>query len=225
VDLTLDAINVALLVAYVAPGFLATLGYRARYPAPERSAGYVLILSVVLSLPLVALANALVAGPNKPTRTDYALPLTVGSFVLGYVVALIRGLGGTKWLLARLGYDLQPENSIYLQTLAKIGGKERVQVEMKNGRHIRGIPGAGPAAQDDGINELYLTHPEGPLGDGSWQSLGGAAIVKLDEASVIVLAVDPTNKPPKTAPPVTQESQPPALEGVPTPTRNGVPPA
>jgi hypothetical protein len=71
------------VVTYVAPGFLAQLGYRTRFPAPERSAGQTLIISVVLSLPLVAAADALIEGSHSATRLGYAIALTVGSFVLG----------------------------------------------------------------------------------------------------------------------------------------------
>jgi hypothetical protein len=59
-DFVLDATQVGEVITYVAPGFLAQLGYRTHYHAPERSAGQVLIISVVISLPLVALADALI---------------------------------------------------------------------------------------------------------------------------------------------------------------------
>src|ERR1035441_238267 len=101
-DFVLDATQVGEVITYVAPGFLAQLGYRTRYPAPERPAGQVLIISVVISLPLVALADALISGSHKPTRLLYILVLTVGAFALGYGVALLRGRKFARWLLARL---------------------------------------------------------------------------------------------------------------------------
>lgn len=196
-DFTVDATQVSALIAYVAPGFLAQLGYRARYPAPERSAGYVFILSVVVSLPLVALADALIGGSHKATNLGYAAVLTLGAFLLGYVTALIRGTEQAKKLLALAGYHIQPEGSIYSQTLKKIGGRARVEIELKSGRRIRGIPGNGPETKDDGINELYLTYPEAQDADGGWTSVGAAYIVPLAEVSLTVLSVDPTNPLPR----------------------------
>lgn len=201
-DFTLDAAQIATLIAFVAPGLFAMVGYRARYPAPERSAGYVLIISVAFSLPLVAAWNLAIDGSHKPTRLAYALALTAGSFAVGYVVSFIRGLDVTKALLRGVGYDIEPESSIYAQTLRKIGGKERIEVDLKGGLRVRGFPGNGPAAKDDGINEIYLTRPEARLAnsDDDWEEIGAAAIVPLSEVSLIVLAVDPTNKPPKPPP-------------------------
>jgi len=200
-NFAIDATQVGSVIAYMAPGFLAQVGYRSRYPAPERSAGYVFILSVVLSLPLVALANALINGSHKPTQLGYVAALTVGSFTLGYIVAVIRGWSWTKKLLALCGYHIQPEGSIYSQTLKKIGGKAKVEVELKNGRRVRGIPGNGPETKDDGINELYLTYPEAIDANGNWTSVGAALIIPLVEVSLTVLSVDPTNPLPTNAQP------------------------
>jgi hypothetical protein len=190
----LDASQVGQVVTYVAPGFLAQLGYQARYPAPERSAGRVLIVSVVLSLPLVAVAD-LMHGSHKPTRLLYVLALTAGSFALGYLLACVRGRKWAKWLLAWAGYRIQPEDTIYAQTLKHMSDAATVLVELKDGRRVRGTPRCGPETQDDGINELYLTHPEAERADSTWYSPGAGVIVPLGEVSNIVLSEDPTGAP------------------------------
>jgi hypothetical protein len=194
-SLVLDATQVGEVITYVAPGYLAQLGYRARYPAPERSAGQVLIISVVLSLPLVALADWLVGGSHKPTRIGYVALLTAGSFALGYVIALIRGRRFGRWLLARLDYRIQPEGTIYAQTLKHMAPPSPVLVELKDGRRLSGTPRAGPESPEDGINELYLTNPEARDADGNWYSVGAGVIVPLGEVSTIVLSEDPTRAP------------------------------
>jgi hypothetical protein len=192
----LDATQVGEIVTYVAPGFLAQVGYRTRYPAPDRSAGQVLIISVVLSLPLVALADAVIHGSHGPTRVWYVLALTAGSFVLGYIAALIRGRDRAKLLLAWLGYRIQPEGTIYAQTLKHLPPAAPVLIELKDGRRLSGTPRNGPESKDDGINELYVTHPEAEREDGEWYSVGAAVIVPLSEISTIVLSEDPTGAPP-----------------------------
>jgi hypothetical protein len=192
----LDATQVGEIVTYVAPGFLAQVGYRTRYPAPDRSAGQVLIISVVLSLPLVALADAVIHGSHGPTRVWYVLALTAGSFVLGYIAALIRGRDRAKLLLACLGYRIQPEGTIYAQTLKHLPPAAPVLIELKDGRRLSGTPRNGPESKDDGINELYVTHPEAEREDGEWHSVGAGVIVPLSEISTIVLSEDPTGAPP-----------------------------
>jgi len=203
-DFVLDATQVGEVITYVAPGFLAQLGYRARYPAPERSAGQVLIISVVMSLPLVALADWLVGGSHKPTRLVYVVVLTVGAFALGYGVGLLRGRKFARKLLAGLDYRIQPEGTIYAQTLKHMSPAAPVLIELKDGRRLSGTPRNGPESSDDGINELYLTHPEATDKDGNWYSVGAGIIVPLGEVSTIVLSEDPTAAPAATtaAPPV-----------------------
>jgi hypothetical protein len=111
-DIVLDATEVGQVLAYVVPGFLAQLGYRARYPAPERSAGQVLVVSVVLSFPLVALADPGISGAHKPTEAGYVLALTAGSFIIGYLVALLRGMRSIRTVLSWLGYRIAPEGEV-----------------------------------------------------------------------------------------------------------------
>lgn len=194
-NFVLDATQVGDVITYVAPGFLAQLGYRARYPAPERSAGQVLIISVVISLPLVALADALIGGPHKATQLDYVIALIAGSFVLGYLLALARGRRGMKRVLGWMDYRSEPEGSIYAQTLRHMSPTAPVLIELKDGRRVSGTPRNGPENKDDGINELYLTHPEAEGDGGQWYSVGAGLIVPLAEVSNIVLSEDPTRAP------------------------------
>jgi hypothetical protein len=70
-----------------------------------------------------------------------------------------------------------------------------IMVEFKDGRRLAGTPRSGPEYKDDGINELYLTHPEARGEDGEWSHVGAAIIVPLSEISSIVLSEDPTNAP------------------------------
>ncbi len=191
-DFVLDAAQVGDVVTYVAPGFLAQLGYRMRFPAPERSSGQTLIISVVLSLPLVALADALINGSHAATRLAYAVALTLGSFLIGYVLACMRGRKEVKALLGWLQYRSPPEGSIYAQTLKHLPPAEAIEIEMKDGRRLYGTPRTGPEFEGDGIRELYLTHPEARISGNEWRKVGAGVIVPLGEVSNIVLFMDPT---------------------------------
>lgn len=191
-DLGVDANEVGNIVSYVAPGYLAQLGYRARFPAPECSAGQTLVVSVVLSLPLVALADALINGSHSVKDLGYAVVLTGGAYALGYLVACARATDKAKSLLARIGYHSAPEGSIYAQTLKHLSPDQPVIVEMKDGRSVYGTPRVGPEYEGDGIRELYLTFPEAREPGGEWEKIGAAVILPLDEVSSVVLYTDPT---------------------------------
>jgi hypothetical protein len=194
--IALDANAVGQVITYVAPGYLAYFGYRLRYPGPDRPAGEVLIISVVISLPLVALVSAVLPGSQKPTQLGYvALLLTVG-LIGGYVAALARRRPRMKRFLAWLGYRMEPEGSIYSQTLAHMSDEATVLVEFKDGRRVTGCPRNGPQHKDDGINELYLVYPQALDDDGQPVPIKGAGlIVPLSEVSNIVLGEDPTGAP------------------------------
>jgi hypothetical protein len=193
-DVALSATDVAEVLSFVAPGYLAQLGYRARYPAPERSSGQVLVVSVVLSLPLVAAVDAAISGSHKPTQLGYVFALTAGSFAIGYLLALVRGTWPVRAVLSWLGYRSQPEGSMWAQTLKHMTPSARVLIELKDGRRILGVPRRGPETQDDGINELYLVYPTAPTADGEQAYVGEGIIVPLSEVSSVVLEEDPTTR-------------------------------
>jgi len=195
-DVVLDADAVAHVVTFVAPGYLAYFGYRARYPSPDRPARESLVLSVVLSLPLVALAGALLPGRQQPTQFGYVVLLIALALAGGYGAALLRGGARTKRVLAFFGYRLQPEGTIYAQTLNHMSEEGPVTVELKNGTRFSGCPRNGPQSKEDGINELYLVYAQAQDDGGQWQSIGGpAVIVPLSEISHIVLSEEPTGAP------------------------------
>lgn len=195
----LDANAVGHVVTFVAPGYLAYFGYRARYPSSDRPAGEVLILSVVLSLPLVALAGALLPGRQQPTQIGYVALLLGLAVAGGYGAALLRGRSWVKSVLAFLGYHIQPEGTIYSQTLKHMSDDGTVTVELKNGTRLSGCPRSGPQCKDDGINELYLVYAQAQGDDGNWYPVGGpAVIVPLYEVSHVVLSEEPTGAPPDT---------------------------
>jgi len=194
-DVVVDANTVAQLITYVAPGFLARLGYRARYPGPDTPPGEVLIISVVTSLPLVAVVRALLPGSHTPTQVGYVALLLGLGLILGYGLAFIRGRRWTKAALAKIDYRIQPEGTMYAALLRHVRDESTVTVERKDGRLIWGCPRGGPQHKDDGVAELYLVYPKEPDAAGIWKSVGAGVIVPLAEVSAIYLSEDPTRAP------------------------------
>lgn len=188
----INGVAVANLVTYIAPGFVARTAWRARYPTVDTPAGETLIVSAVMSLPLVALVQALIPGHQQPDQLGYVVALLGGSALLGYGAAQVRGTRSVRELLGRIGYQFDPAGSIYSQTLALMGKDESVVIELQDGRRVWGSPRKGPQHKDDGVEELYLVFPQGLLPDGQWAAVGEGLIVPIDQIVSIALSEDPT---------------------------------
>ena len=104
-------------------------------------------------------------------------------------------------MLSKLGYRVQPEGTIYSQTLYHMSDDATVLVELKDGRRIWACARNGPYYGDDGISELYLRYPKFEDADGNWQPVGGPGpIVPLAEASIVLLFEEPTGAPREASP-------------------------
>lgn len=152
------------------------------------------MISVVASLPLVALVNAVIPGRQQVTQIEYVVALLVLALTVGYGLAAARGTRPVERLLARVGYRIQAEGSIYAQTLKHMSAEATVVVELHDGRQIWGCPRSGPQNKDDGVDELYLVYPRARA-DGKWVSVGEGLIVPLPEVSTISLSEEPTGAP------------------------------
>jgi hypothetical protein len=198
-DVVFNASDVAQVITYVAPGFMARLGYRARYPGPDSPPGEVLIVSVVTSLPVVAFVRGVLPGTPAATNVGYVACLLAAGLILGYFIAIIRGRDLTKNLLAKIDYRTQPEGTIYAGLLRHMSDDATVTVERKDGRLFWGCPRRGPQHKDDGVAELYLVYPKELGENGERVSLGAGVIVPLTEVSATYLSEDPTGAPPEEA--------------------------
>jgi Family of unknown function (DUF6338) len=195
----LTAEEVGQLVTFIAPGFFARLIYTGRFPRREPQEFALLISSVVFSLPLVALTNAVapLLGIDDTNVTDlpYVLLLLTLAMLAGYLAATVRGWPRARELLARIGLVYQPESSIYAQTLLALPEDAVVTVEFNDGRKLSGTPRLGPGLATEDIAELYLTHP-------SWwdptraewveSGAGGGVIVPLENVHSVTLDRDST---------------------------------
>src|SRR6266496_2183899 len=182
----LTAEQVAQVVTFLAPGFAARLVYTARFRQREPGEFTILVLSVVASLPLVAVTNAVARRVGIAHTTVTALPyvaLLLGvSVLVGYLVALLRGWPMTRNILGRLGLAYQPEESIYAQTMLALPPGAAVTIEFTDGRKLSGTPRIGPGLAGEEIEALCLTHPAwwDPASQ-RWREdgAGGAVIVPL----------------------------------------------
>lgn len=192
-----SAVEVGRIVSYIAPGFVARAAYAARFARPEASQFATLVSSVVLSLPLVALANGLADLVNldrSVAELGYVALLLSVSVLAGYLYGAARGSAGVRSAMRMLRLAYQPDASIYAQTLLALPPDAPVTVAFKDGRKLSGTPKLGPGRDTDGVTELYLTHPAWWHESSGWieKGAGGAVIVPLSEIQTLTLDRDPT---------------------------------
>jgi hypothetical protein len=99
--------------------------------------------------------------------------------------------------LRRVGYHLQPEGTIYAETLSRMSDEGTALVEMKDGTRFSGCPRNGPQCEGDGVRELYLVYAKSQDEVGGWEPIGGQGVIlPLSEVRYVVLSEDPTGAPP-----------------------------
>jgi hypothetical protein len=191
--------QVGQVVAFVAPGFFARLSYNARFPSKSPEEFTLIVTAVVVSLPLVAITNALCKPLGISIQNVLTLPyvsLLIGlSVVAGYLAATIRAARGVRLLLSRFGLAYQPEGSVYAQTMLALRPSATVTVELLDGRRLSGTPRIGPGSTEDSVDELYITHPawwDATARTWTDEGAGGGVIVPLGQVRCVTLDHDPT---------------------------------
>jgi hypothetical protein len=189
--------QIAQLIAFVAPGFIARRVFAARYPHREPAQFTQVVSAVVFSLPIVALTNVVARwlgmDPGKVTRLPYVLLLIGLAAVTGYLIAGLWSSSRFRRLFGRLGLAYQPEDSIYA-VLLRLPPEAVVTVQLTDGSKLSGTPAAGPGRSDGG-NELMITHPAWwNAATGGWteDGAGGAVIVSLGQVRTITLDREPS---------------------------------
>lgn len=190
-DIVVNAAAVGQVVTYVASGFLARAGYRWRFPGRDKPPGEVLLVSVVLSLPLVALFG-IWPGEQLASQAEYVASLLLTSLALGYGAARLRDCSRVRGLLERGGHYGQPEESLWAQTLGCLSEDALVTVELKNGKRVAGVPRQMPLTKDDVVQELYLIAPQARGSDGGWVAMGAGLVIPLTEVLHVSLSEEPT---------------------------------
>lgn len=191
-----SAADVANILIFVVPGFFARIGYRARFPQRDQQPTFALVVSVALSLPLVAVADEIadLAGiATESTDSWYALLLVALGLLAGYLAASLRAANWFRKVLAYFKMPFPPEATIYEQTVLKMPAEGLVTVVFKDGRIVCGFPAIGPTYVEPGeAREMYLVAPRGfDQESGEWIGVGNGMVVNLAEIEAVTLDSDP----------------------------------
>lgn len=181
------------LVSYIAPGYFARWTYRKRFPKGLEQPGEILIQSVVLSLPFVALAHE-IAGARTSLSWIYLIALLGPAVAAGAVTAWLRDLDTTRNFALALGVSAQPDASMWVRTIGRLPKDALIVIDLKDGSRIAGVPRSMPGLPDDNVKELYLIDPRYEDSTGALVSVDRAAsvIVRIDEISMVTLSQEPT---------------------------------
>jgi hypothetical protein len=171
--------EVGQILTYLAPGFFAQAAYRYRFPRRRRSDFDAIVLSVVLSVPLVAVGNAAANGlavDRDVGDVVYVFLLLGISVVLGYLTAILRSTQAARVGLGRLAEDAL------------------IYVNFNDGRAVAGNPSAWTFDPEASTRDLYVHFPQWWRGeDAGWSDPDddGGVLFDLSEVHSIQVTSDP----------------------------------
>lgn len=149
--------EVGQILTYLAPGFFAHAAYRYRFPRRRRADFDAIVLSVVLSVGLVALGNAAAdrLGVDRDVgELAYVAVLLGISVVLGYSSAILRSTRLVRAGLARVGLRQAPEHAVSELVFGRLAEDALIYVNFKDGRAVAGNPSAWTFDPEASTREL-----------------------------------------------------------------------
>jgi hypothetical protein len=195
----ISAQDVPRLLTLVAPGFFARTAYGWVLPRKESGELPTLLTSVALSLPVVAVANAVArrVGIRADASHLAYVALLLGLAVLaGYGAARLRCTTAVRKALLGLGHRSDPTPSVIARTVMEMSDtKAQVTITFKDSaRALAGTPRFATEDPDAGEQQLYVDHfrwwSASENGWGQKVDRGGV-LVRLSEVRTIELNRDP----------------------------------
>jgi hypothetical protein len=183
--------DVANLITLVAPGFFAYSAYTYRYPQRARDEIPTLVVSVALSLPLVALGTRITELWNDdPTATDldYAGVLILLGLGSGWLAGLLRDGPRGQRLLGRFGVARAPDATVLGRVIRKLPSPTLVTVTSKDGTSLSGSPRWATDDPEAEHRELFVTHAvwwDEQRSDWPERPREGGILVNLEEVQAI----------------------------------------
>ena len=188
--------DVGNLLTLVAPGFFAYAAYAYRYPRRALGDLPMLVTSVALSLPIVALARSLAPhlgiGTASGTHLSYAALLVVLALAAGALAGWLRAWGVTQRFLEALGLFSDPAPDVASKVFSSFQGAGGiVAVTLKDGPKVAGAPLWFTTDPEADRREVFLVKPR--VWDDTSESWGapdadGGALVALDDVVLLQTA-------------------------------------
>jgi hypothetical protein len=183
--------DVANLITLVAPGFFAYSAYTYRFPQRARSEIPTLVVSVALSLPIVALGTWITRHwSDAPTATDldYAAVLVSLGLASGWLAGLLRDLPLSQRVLSKVGVAHAPDATVLGRVIRNLPTPTLVTVTLKDGTSFSGSPRWATDDPEAEHRELFLTRAvwwDDQLSDWPERPAHGGILVDLAEVQAI----------------------------------------
>jgi hypothetical protein len=184
-----DAANIAL---FVAPGYVAIWTYSAIFAKRDKNFSRLLIESVAISLPLVAIVNWLwwMFSNHVPASTDiiYVLSLFTFSFMVSAIFAKLRVLPPIRPVMNWIGFGMPDEDFIRSRFTELKKTNSSVTVTLKSGEVFSGTPSKGSIFSVGSPREYYFNNLAWfDNKEDTWQERDGGLIINLDAVNFIEL--------------------------------------
>jgi hypothetical protein len=190
-DASISLQDVANVITFVVPGYFAIQLYVIRYAKRERDFSKLLVESIMVSLPLVALTNVLWEkvldrAAVDSLNTEYALLLLAVSVVAGGLFAFLRTRQPLRGLAQRLGLG-SPEEDFVKEQFARLNpGDAAVTVVLKNGDTFSGTPARASRHSQNGRRYYYFSNLVWFNAKTSeWSERKGGIIIEQEEIEFI----------------------------------------
>lgn len=135
--------DVANVITFVAPGFVALRTYGIVYAKGEKDFAQLVVLSIICSLPIVAAYNFTFGLKEVASTTaPYVLGLVMFSSAIGLLSAALRRSRVVRKIASRLRFP-EPDEDFVKTQFNKLGQGEPVTVKLKNGELFSGTPQGG----------------------------------------------------------------------------------
>ena len=154
VPLAISLQDIANIVTFIVPGYLALMIYSIKYAKTDRNVWNVIIESIAWSLPLIAVNNYiweqfLSKDPVNSLNKEYAIILFVLAIVSGFLAAWLREAKPINWVAGHLGVD-SPQEDFIRSHFAKLKPNDAVSVRLKSGAAFSGTPSRGSIYSKNG---------------------------------------------------------------------------
>jgi hypothetical protein len=184
-----DAANIAL---FIAPGYVAIWTYSAIYAKRDKSFSHLLIESVAISLPLVAIVNWAwqTITHQAPSSTDifYVVSIFVFSFAISILFAKLRITKPIRPLMNWVGLGMPDEDFIRSRFTELKKTNSSVTVTLKSGEVFSGTPSKGSIFSVGAPREYYFSNLAWfNSDDNRWDEREGGLIINLDAVNYIEL--------------------------------------
>lgn len=190
--------DVANIVTLIIPGYVAARAYASVYAKGDKEFARIFIESIVLSLPIVAIFNAL--WPTSASASDsavlsplYVVLLLLFSATIGLLGARVRRFAFIKLLLRPFSVPA-PDEDFIRQQFGKLTRNEVVSVTLQNGDVFSGTPQGGNIYHAGHSRQYYFNNIAWYNKDtGAWEERSGSIIIDLSH----VLHIETERKLPK----------------------------